>query len=906
MTTPRVACCHATSAGASWSQKHFRARFEQSSLAQALTDLDLRLTAVNGAMCDLLGRTSEELLGMHVDELAHPTCPPSRAQELLHDPSTHDLEYERVYERPDGTPVPARLIASLLADDEGRPHSIASFVVDLSAQRQAESALKERELFFRALLERASDIAVVNAPDGTVLYANATVVQFGFAPEDVLGSAGFDFVHPEDRQDVQDAFVRVQESPETPVSLVYRHRHAEGGFRWVESWISNKIDEPAIGGIVVNLRDVTARVEASLALRESEERYRAIVETAQEGIWVASPQGRTTYVNQKVADMTGCTFEELYTRGPTDLFGPDEGSALLPRLGDAEFQGTEEYELRYPHPDGRERWFRATSSPLTDATGAYVARLTMLSDITEMKHSEAVLRGRALHDELTGLANRTLLHDRISQAVERHQGDAAATVTVMAFDVDGFALVNESFGHAAGDELLVQLAKRVQRCARPGETVARGGGDEFVVLTENVPADDCMELAERVMTALREPFDVQGHEVRITVSGGVATSSDDCATTELLGAAGAAMHAAKRRGAGNVEVFDPGRTGEARARFELSVDLAKALDQDVLELHYQPIVELSTGRLLGVEALARWRHPDKGSISPEVFVSVAEQCGLACQLDRWVLQRATADLARLRTLDLVAEDVYVSVNISALHLTQGDLQAAVDEAVWMSGLPATCVALEVTETAVIGDPEEAAAILQGIVAKGFSVSLDDFGTGYSGLSRLQALPVARLKIDRRFVGNVTTEADDLAICASVVDLCRAMGVLAIAEGVETNEQLDLLQRLDCHAAQGYLWSKPLSLPDLSQVLSSSGEQFDVQAPARADTPARAAGSRATREHGLMLLLRLHREGASLRTIAAALNSQDYRTPRGTRWHPSSVASVIADHAYPDLWKRTAR
>jgi predicted signal transduction protein with EAL and GGDEF domain len=250
--------------------------------------------------------------------------------------------------------------------------------------------------------------------------------------------------------------------------------------------------------------------------------------------------------------------------------------------------------------------------------------------------------------------------------------------------------------------------------------------------------------------------------------------------------------------------------------------------------------------------------------------------------------------------------VYVSVNISPIHLTQGDLQAAVDEAIWLSGLPAACVALEVTETAVIADPTEAAGILQAIVAKGFSISLDDFGTGYSSLTRLQTLPVARLKIDRCFVANVATDADDLAICASVVDLCRALGVLAIAEGVETNEQLDLLQRLDCHAAQGYLWSKPLSLPGLTQVLSSSGDQFDVQGFARADTPARASAARATAEHGLTLLLRLHREGASLRTVAAALNSGNFRTPRGTRWHPNSVAAVIADHAYPDLWKRTVR
>jgi diguanylate cyclase (GGDEF)-like protein/PAS domain S-box-containing protein len=883
------------------SDRHFRARFEQSSLAQAVTDLDLRLTAVNNAMCELLGRSAVELVGMHVDDLAHPSGSPSRARELLHDTSRHDLEYERVYERPDGTIVPARLIASLVADDEGRPHSIASFVVDLSAQKQAEYTLAERERFFRALLERASDVAVVNAPDGTVLYANATVAQFGYTPEQVLGSAGFDFVHPEDRQAIQEAFDRVEQSPDAPVSLQYRHRHADGGFRWVESWISNKVDDPAIGGIVVNLRDVTARVDASRALRESEERYRAIVETAQEGIWVASLQGRTTYVNQKVVAMTGRSCDELYASSLVELLDAEMADGLLQRLEAPRIHGIAEYELPYVHPDGQQRWFLVRSSPLTDGTGEPVARLAMLSDITEVKRIEETLRRHALHDELTGLANRTLLQDRLDQAAGRHQGDAG-TMAAVALDVDGFALVNESLGHAAGDDLLVQIAGRLQRSAHPGDTVARSGGDEFVVLKETV-ASEPLELVERVMADLREPFDVGGHQVRITASAGIATS-DLCAPIELVGAAGAALRAAKQRGADNAEVFDPDRAGEARARFELSLDLVEALEHDRLELHYQPIVELTSGRLLGIEALARWHHRTRGWIPPDVFVAAAEQSGLACQLDRWVLQRATADLARLRAEELVADDVYVSINISALHLTQGDLEAVVDEAVWLSGLPPACVALEVTETAVIADPKDAAGILQAVVAKGFSVSLDDFGTGYSGLTRLQTLPVARLKIDRCFVGNLATDADDLAICASVVDLCRALGVVAIAEGVETKEQLDLLQRLGCHAAQGYLWSKPLSTVDLGQVLSSS-DHFDVEASAHVDTPARAL-SRATAEHGLTVLLRLHREGASLRTIAAALNSQDFRTPRGTRWHPSSVAAVIADHAYPDLWKRAAR
>jgi EAL domain-containing protein (putative c-di-GMP-specific phosphodiesterase class I) len=336
---------------------------------------------------------------------------------------------------------------------------------------------------------------------------------------------------------------------------------------------------------------------------------------------------------------------------------------------------------------------------------------------------------------------------------------------------------------------------------------------------------------------------------------------------------------------------------------DLSVDLRAALNEDLLELHYQPIIELSSGRLLALEALARWNHPQRGPVSPEEFVSIAEQSGFVQHLDRWVLSTATADLADLRAKSHVGADVYVSVNVSALHLTQGDLEGAVADALARSGLPHRCLGLEVTETAVMMDHEAASSLLSRIVDLGVSIALDDFGTGYSSLAYLKRLPVARLKIDRTFVENLPNSPDDLAIVASVLHLSKAVGVQVIAEGVETAEQLDLLARLDCHSAQGYYWSRPVSKARLISLLEDEA-QFDVRALDHEDVPMRPPSAvLATHEHGLNRLLFLHQTGASLRTVAAALNSEGYRTPLGTRWHPTSVAAVVADYAYPSLWTR---
>jgi diguanylate cyclase (GGDEF)-like protein/PAS domain S-box-containing protein len=745
-----------------------QARFEQSHLPQAITGLDLRLEAVSEAMGRLLGRRADELIGVHVDCLTPPDAPSSQAHELLESGASGELDYERVYQRPDGTRVPVRVFASLVRDTDGAPLSISVYVVDLTDQQRAEDALRGREKFFQTLLERGSDVAVVNAPDGTVLYANATVSNFGYAPDEVVGRQGLDFVHPEDRKLVAEAFESIQRGPEKATSLVYRHHHVDGHFSWVEAWLCDKTADAEVAGIVTNLRDITARVESGRELEEGLELYRAIVETAREGIWVANPQGQTVYVNKKMADIVGLPIEDLYTRGVLDLLDCEDTALMRRRLFDRQSDGSEEYEVSVSHAAGTTRCLMVRSSPLWDAEGEYVGSLGMVSDITELKRVQQELRRQALYDQITQLPNRTLLEDRLEQARERLARGVCTSIALLMLDVDQFKLVNDSVGHAAGDRLLTQLGARLATAALPGETVARFGGDEFVVLSEDVSANEAQALAYRMLAAFDKPFDIDGRNVHVTASVGIATTGD-CPPAELLQSADAAMYVAKRRGSGETQVFGRSLAAEARTRFELNVELREALCEESLELWYQPIVEIAGGRLLGIEALARWNHPVRGFVSPDVFVPIAEQSGLVTKLDRWVLRQAAADLAELRVGARISTDAYVSVNISAFHLSHGDLSASVSEASWLAGLSPRHMCLEVTETAVMAEPATASAALKRITDDGFSVALDDFGTGYSSLAYLRTLPVSRLKIDR---------------CAAVQGSVGPFVVVVVGEGIE--------------------------------------------------------------------------------------------------------------------------
>jgi diguanylate cyclase (GGDEF)-like protein len=518
-------------------------------------------------------------------------------------------------------------------------------------------------------------------------------------------------------------------------------------------------------------------------------------------------------------------------------------------------------------------------------------------DIGDRRDLELQLASQALHDSLTGLPNRALLRDRLAQALagsERRN----VPVAVLFLDLDGFRSVNDAHGEPAADRLLVDVAKRLQTEVRPGDTVARFGADEFLIVCDAADVDEAERVAQRMTATLRHPFAADGRTIAVSASIGIAVTPPMRADVDvLLRSAYAAMSDAKARGGARWRVFDAPLAKQLADRAELSDALREALADDALEVHYQPVVQLATGRLVGVEALTRWEHPKLGEVSPSVFVPLAEEEGFVSVLDRWVLARVCRDAAALRASGCLPEDGKVALNLSARNLGDPAMLEAVRRAALGAGLPLDALEIEVTETAVMNDPVDAAKTLTALRRLGVGIALDDFGTGYSSLTYLRQLPVSTIKIDRSFIHDITASADGRAIVAAIVDLARAVGARTIAEGVEDLTQLALLHQLGCSTGQGYLWSTALPRDELVTLLRQQDGGFHAAtAPADSDADTEVASARRPRtdEPWLSRMRYLHAEGASAATIAAALNTEGHRTPAGVRWQASTVQRAMAE------------
>jgi diguanylate cyclase (GGDEF)-like protein/PAS domain S-box-containing protein len=880
------------------SERRFRARYDESPMPQAMLALDGRITSANAAMRRLLGRDDVE--GTSILALRHPqdAAPPQKWVRSL-GKDWHGGSSERVVMLTDGTALPLLVHGAALREADGSVTGLAVFAQDLTRLRQAERAANRAAAVAQAIGNAASDWAVILDSAGRMSYVSpGAQAVLGYDPMVVTGDSAYSYAHPEDVAAARAAAEDVIKDPEVRRRFLLRMRHADGHWLWTEQLLSNQLADPDIAGVVCNGRDVTERIEAEQALERSESRFRAIAETAHEGIWAVDPEGRTLYGNARLLDILGVDLATVCATPAPRLLAPQDEKLLAERLRQRQAVGSERYEVTYPHPDGRSRVLSLSVSPLADDHGP-VGSLAMISDVTDERRADEELRRRALHDDLTGLPNRTLLTDRLGQALVRQERLGSGPVALLFADLDQFKLVNDSWGHDCGDELLVAVAQRLAAAVGPGDTVARFGGDEFVVLSEGTDEASARELADHLLAQLAEPFEISGRRAYLSASIGISMAPP-AEPDEMLRHADAAMYKAKGSGRGRVAVFDRALAGDAAERLQLGNDLREALAADQLELHYQPIVELSTGRVLGVEALARWHHPERGDVPPSRFVAVAESVGLAPQLDRWALARARRDLGRIR--QQLGADVKVNVNISARHLIEGDLEAAVRDELGRGGTPPQGIVLELTESTVMGDRDDACAVLQRLVDLGVTVAVDDFGTGYSSLSYLSRLPVSTLKIDRSFIQAMTRDADSLAIAASVVDLGKTLRMTTVAEGVETSEQLELLQTLGCSAGQGYLWAPPLPLEELATAMRELPVgRFDTSSSAQGKRPA-VRQEVVTAEHGLTRLAALHRDGASLSTIAAALNAEGFRTPSGMRWHRARVARAISDLAYPNLWQ----
>jgi diguanylate cyclase (GGDEF)-like protein len=460
-------------------------------------------------------------------------------------------------------------------------------------------------------------------------------------------------------------------------------------------------------------------------------------------------------------------------------------------------------------------------TPVRDPrTGTVTHFVGVQHDITEIKQYQEELEHQANHDALTGLPNRNLLSDRLQQAYAlAHRSSRKFVVAFI--DLDNFKLINDSLGHGVGDDVLKIVAERLAGCVREGDTVARLGGDEFVLLAvEQEKGFDIYRMVNRVMTAIAQPFAIGAREFKVTCSVGVASFPDDGSDAEtLLRNADSAMYQAKGLGRNTFRLYSPEMNANIGERLALEADLWHAVERDELLLHYQPKVELPTGRIIGMEALIRWNHPKRGMVSPAAFIPVAEESGLILEIGRWVIATACAQSVAWR--DAGIAPIPMAVNISTRQLHDPDIVNVVRTVLAMSGLDPEHLELEVTESAAMVNAKDAIAAMTELRAMGVRISIDDFGTGYSSLSYLKRLPVTGLKIDQSFIRDLTQDSEDAAIVRAVIAVAKALALDVTAEGVETVEQVAVLNAYDCTQAQGYYFARPLPA-DAARALLARG------------------------------------------------------------------------------------
>ncbi|SFN94556.1 response regulator receiver modulated diguanylate cyclase/phosphodiesterase with PAS/PAC sensor(s) [Formivibrio citricus] len=677
------------------------------------------------------------------------------------------------------------------------------------ARQAAERALRESEERFRLIAASISEVIWMADIDlRQVFYASPAFENVWQQPCSALYENPRIFsesIHPDDRKRALDIVLSAHKAGGA-FDLEYRIVRPDGSVRWIrDRGQQASFPSMSVSCYVGVAQDVTERHWAEEKLRQAA----TVFESTRDGVIIAALDGSILAVNKAFTEITGYSEAEALGRNPrmlqSDRQGPEFYQAIWSSLRqNGQWQG----ELWDRRKSGESFPAWMTISAVCDAQDNVTHYVGVFSDITQLKRSEERLAHLAHYDPLTDLPNRVLLQLRLAHAMERAQR-LGCRVAVMFIDLDRFNTVNDSLGHLAGDQLLIDVARRLSAQLKGEATLGRFGGDEFLLLLDIDELDAAATTAQKQLDALAAPFLLSGNnEVYLGASIGISIfPNDGTKAADLLRDADAAMYRAKELGRNRFCFYTAAMNAEALAQLELEAGLRRALERNEFALHYQPKVNLRTGQIIGAEALIRWQRPGSGLEMPGRFVTLAERTGLIVPMGSWVIDEACRQLRCWRDAGWL--DLRLAVNVSERQFYSGDLQRIVSDALARNGVPPACLELEVTESMLMEDPQQTIAILQSLKRIGVKLSLDDFGTGYSGFAYLSRFPIDALKIDQSFVRDIVTEPESALIAVSIIELAHRMGLKVVAEGVETEAQLGYLQMHDCDEMQGYFFAKPV-------------------------------------------------------------------------------------------------
>jgi diguanylate cyclase (GGDEF)-like protein/PAS domain S-box-containing protein len=692
---------------------------------------------------------------------------------------------------------------------------VQGLIIDISPLRAVQEALSTSESKWRSLIQHSYDLICILAADGTITYLSPPALDrmLGFLPEKLLGLKLTDLIHPDDLHAAEKVLAESIANPEMPFELEYRLCHRNGAWRTLRATSTNLLSNPAVKGIVLNHRDVTESYLAEL-------RYQSIFENAIEGIFQTTPDGTYLSANPSLAKIYGYDSPETLQFELRDIANqlyviPHRRLEFMQSmLSNGQVTG---FESQVYRRDGSVIWISENARIVRDREGSVLYFEGSVEDITDRKQAERKIHHQAFHDSLTGLPNRTLFDDRLAVAIA-HAHCHDQMVAVIFLDLDRFKTINDTLGHTIGDQLIQQVAERLSPALREVDTLARWGGDEFIILLPNLHCvEDGIKVAERLLDILNPTFYLKEHSLHVRCSLGIAFYPNDGEDAlALLRNADSALYRAKEKGRNNYQLYRPEMNSKASELLMLENQLHQALERQQLLLHYQPLITADTGKIYRFEALVRWQHPQLGLVPPQSFITIAEENGLIIPIGEWVLQTACAQCRAWQCQGF--SDLGISVNLSSRQFQQPDLAQTIARILQEVDLDPQYLEIEITETVAMQNFEVTRPLLEKLHQMGIRIAFDDFGTGYSSLGYLKRFPLTTLKLDRSFVQDLPQEPANLAITTAVISLGRGLGLDVVAEGVETSDQLGVLQKLGCDLLQGYLFSHPVSAADATHLL----------------------------------------------------------------------------------------